>query len=152
MLAARGASQLHVAETEKYAHVTYFFNGGEEQALPGEERALVPSPRDVPTYDLKPRDERARGRGRVRAGVRGASTPRFAIINFANADMVGHTGVIAAAVTAVETVDECLGRVVAAVHARGRRLRRSRPTTATPSRCSSPTEAPAPLTRSIPCR
>ena len=113
-----GASQLHVAETEKYAHVTYFFNGGEEHVLPGESRALVPSQRDVATYDLKPQMS---GREVAAAFERAfaAENPRFTVINFANADMVGHTGVIPAAVTAVETVDECLGRVVSAVHAAG---------------------------------
>ena len=100
--------------------MTYFFNGGEEAPLRGERRELVPSPRDVPTYDHKPqmsaREAAARVRERV-ARERGRSA--FGIINFANADMVGHTGVIAAAVTAVETVDECLGEVVAAVHESG---------------------------------
>ena len=113
-----GASQLHVAETEKYAHVTYFFNGGEEQVLPGESRALVPSQRDVATYDLKPQMS---GREVATAFEQAfaAEHPRFTVINFANADMVGHTGVIPATVTAVETVDECLARVVSAVHAAG---------------------------------
>ena len=115
-------SQLHVAETEKYPHVTYFFNGGEEAPLRGERRELVPSPRDVPTYDHKPqmsaREAAAAFVNAWRADVDG-NAPRFGIINFANADMVGHTGVIAAAVQAIETVDECLGEVVAAVHERG---------------------------------
>ena len=118
VLAAEGATQLHVAETEKHPHVTYFFNGGEEAPEPGERRELVPSPRDVPTYDHKPQMSAPEAAAAfVSAWL--ADAPRFAIINFANADMVGHTGVIAAAVAAVETVDYCLGEVVAAVHERG---------------------------------
>ncbi len=113
-----GASQLHVAETEKYAHVTYFFNGGDETAMRGERRELVPSARDVPTYDHKPQMS-AREAAAAFVGAWRADEPRFGIINFANADMVGHTGVIEAAVKAVETVDECLGEVVSAVHERG---------------------------------
>jgi 2,3-bisphosphoglycerate-independent phosphoglycerate mutase len=118
VLAERGASQLHVAETEKYPHVTYFFNGGEETPYAGERRELVPSPRDVPTYDHKPQmsaDEACE----AFVGAWREDAPRFGIINFANPDMVGHTGVIPAAVTAIETVDRCLGEVVAAVHESG---------------------------------
>jgi len=118
VIARSGASQLHVAETEKYAHVTYFFNGGEEQALPGEQRAMVPSQRDVSTYDLKPQMS-ARGVTDAFELAFSSEHPRFSVINFANADMVGHTGVIPATIAAVETVDECLGRVVSAVHAAG---------------------------------
>jgi 2,3-bisphosphoglycerate-independent phosphoglycerate mutase len=114
VLAREGASQLHVAETEKYPHVTYFFNGGEEAQLAGERRELVASPRDVPTYDHKPQMS-AREAASAFVGAWRQDRPRFAIINFANADMVGHTGVIGAAVQAIETVDECLGQVVAAV-------------------------------------
>jgi 2,3-bisphosphoglycerate-independent phosphoglycerate mutase len=117
-LADRGQAQLHVAETEKYAHVTYFFNGGEEDEYPGEERELVDSPREVPTYDKKPemsaREAAAAFTERWRDG-----DYTFGIINFANPDMVGHTGVIEAAVKAIETVDECLGQVVEAVEASG---------------------------------
>jgi 2,3-bisphosphoglycerate-independent phosphoglycerate mutase len=113
-----GKGQLHVAETEKYPHVTYFFNGGEEHPFPGEVRDLVPSPRDVPTYDFKP-EMSAREAADAFVSHFGDERPAFAIINFANPDMVGHTGVIEAAVTAVETVDVCLGRVVEAVHAAG---------------------------------
>ncbi len=113
-----GARQLHVAETEKYPHVTYFFNGGDEAPLRGERRELVPSPRDVPTYDHKPQMSAREAAAAFVAGWR-EDEPRFGIINFANADMVGHTGVIPAAVAAIETVDECLGEVVAAVHERG---------------------------------
>ena len=118
MIAGAGRAQLHVAETEKYPHVTYFFNGGEEEPYEGEVRELAPSPRDVPTYDHKPEMS---AREATDAFVRhwGEQDFAFAIINFANADMVGHTGVIAAAVAAVETVDECLGRIVEAVHGKG---------------------------------
>jgi 2,3-bisphosphoglycerate-independent phosphoglycerate mutase len=118
VLADRGLGQLHVAETEKYPHVTYFFNGGEEEPYPGEVRELVPSPRDVPTYDHKPQMSAPEATDAFVTHWRD-DEPTFAIINFANADMVGHTGVIEAAVTAVETVDACLGRVVEAVHASG---------------------------------
>ena len=98
--------------------MTYFFNGGEEHPYKGEVRELVPSPRDVPTYDFKPEMS---AREATDAFVKHfeEEKPAFAIINFANPDMVGHTGVIQAAVKAVETVDECLGRVVEAVHAAG---------------------------------
>ena len=117
-LADRGKRQLHVAETEKYAHVTYFFNGGEEDPYPGEERCLVDSPRDVPTYDKKPEmSARAAADAFVERWRDGDFS--FGVINFANPDMVGHTGVIEAAVKAVETVDECLGQVVEAVHESG---------------------------------
>ena len=117
VIAARGERQLHVAETEKYPHVTYFFNGGEEAAYDGEERELVPSPRDVPTYDHKPQMSAPEAAQAFLTAWRAARAGgfRFGIINFANADMVGHTGVIEAAVTAVETVDQCLGDVVEAV-------------------------------------
>jgi 2,3-bisphosphoglycerate-independent phosphoglycerate mutase len=118
VIADAGRGQLHVAETEKYPHVTYFFNGGEEHPFPGEVRELVPSPRDVPTYDHKP-EMSAREAADAFVEHFGDEQPAFAIINFANPDMVGHTGVIPAAVKAVETVDECLGRVVEAVHAAG---------------------------------
>jgi 2,3-bisphosphoglycerate-independent phosphoglycerate mutase len=118
VLAERDVRQLHVAETEKYAHVTYFFNGGEEQPYDGEERELVPSPRDVPTYDHKPEMS---AREATRAFVERWRDDGFGfgIINFANADMVGHTGSIPAAVAAVETVDACLGEVVEAVDGTG---------------------------------
>jgi 2,3-bisphosphoglycerate-independent phosphoglycerate mutase len=117
-LADRGKRQLHVAETEKYAHVTYFFNGGEEDEYPGEERRLVDSPRDVPTYDKKP-EMSARAASRAFTQSWGETDFTFGIINFANPDMVGHTGVIEAAVKGIETVDECLGQVVEAVRESG---------------------------------
>jgi 2,3-bisphosphoglycerate-independent phosphoglycerate mutase len=115
VIADRGLRQLHVSETEKYPHVTYFFNGGKEEPYPGEVRELVPSPRDVPTYDHKPEMS---AREATDAFVEHWNNDdfAFAIINFANADMVGHTGSIPAAVKAVETVDECLARIVEAVH------------------------------------
>jgi 2,3-bisphosphoglycerate-independent phosphoglycerate mutase len=113
VLADAGVEQLHVAETEKYAHVTYFFNGGREDEWAGETRVLVPSPRDVPSYDFKPemsaREVAARFCGEVGDGY------RFGVVNFANPDMVGHTGSIPAVIKAVETVDGCLGKVVETV-------------------------------------
>ena len=118
VLAAREVRQLHVAETEKYPHVTYFFGGGEEEPQSGERRELVPSPRDVPTYDHKP-EMSAPEAAEAFAQAWRDDSPGFGIINFANPDMVGHTGVIPAAVTAIETVDECLGQVADAVHASG---------------------------------
>ncbi len=118
IVAARGARQLHVAETEKYPHVTYFFGGGEEDPYDGERRELVPSPREVPTYDHKP-EMSAREAADAFVAAWRAEEPAFGIINFANPDMVGHTGVIPAAVSAIETVDGCLGEVVRAVHEGG---------------------------------
>jgi 2,3-bisphosphoglycerate-independent phosphoglycerate mutase len=122
VIANSGAHQLHVAETEKYPHVTYFFNGGEETPCAGERRELVASPRDVPTYDHKPqmsaREAAAAFVGAWREEQRGGEL-RFGVINFANADMVGHTGVIPAAVAAVETADECLGKVIDVVRESG---------------------------------
>ena len=115
VIAARGERQLHVAETEKYAHVTYFFNGGREAEWEGEERRLVPSVRDVPTYDHRP-EMSARAAADAFCSGWAADGYRFGIINFANPDMVGHTGVIPAAVAAVETVDGCLADVVSEVH------------------------------------
>jgi 2,3-bisphosphoglycerate-independent phosphoglycerate mutase len=118
VLAEHGVRQLHVAETEKYAHVTYFFNGGREQEWSGETRILVPSPRDVPSYDHKPEMSAAEVTERfVQELDRDAYA--FAVINLANPDMVGHTGSIPATVKAVETVDACLGEIVAAVEAKG---------------------------------
>ncbi len=118
LIADHGLRQLHVAETEKYPHVTYFFNGGEEEPLSGERREMVASPRDVATYDEKP-EMSAREAAAAFVGAWKEDSPGFGIINFANADMVGHTGVIPAAVKAIETVDECLGSVIEAVHESG---------------------------------
>jgi 2,3-bisphosphoglycerate-independent phosphoglycerate mutase len=118
VIAARGGRQLHVAETEKYPHVTYFFNGGEEVPYDGEDRELVDSPRNVATYDAQP-EMSAPAAARAFIDTWRGGDFRFGIINFANADMVGHTGVIPAAVRAVETVDRYLGEVVDAVVASG---------------------------------
>jgi 2,3-bisphosphoglycerate-independent phosphoglycerate mutase len=118
IIEAAGGRQLHVAETEKYPHVTYFFAGGKEEPETGERRELAPSPRDVATYDLKPQMSAEEAADRF-VTAWGEEDFRFGIINFANPDMVGHTGVIPAAVQAVETVDACLGRVVEAVQAKG---------------------------------
>ena len=117
-IAAAGGRQLHVAETEKYAHVTYFFNGGVEDSYDGEDHFLVESPRDVPTYDHKPEMSAAAAADEF-VGHWGEGAYRFGIINFANPDMVGHTGVIPAAVRAVEEVDAQLARVVEAVNGKG---------------------------------
>ena len=116
-LAAAGGRQLHVAETEKYAHVTYFFNGGVEEPWEGETRILVPSPRDVPSYDHKPSMSALEVSARFTAEI--GNRYRFAIINFANPDMVGHTGSIPAVTEAVEAVDTCLREVVEATHKAG---------------------------------
>lgn len=118
VIAERGETQLHVAETEKYPHVTYFFNGGEEEPYPGERRELLPSPRDVPTYDHKP-EMSARAAADAFVAAWDEDAPTFGVINFANTDMVGHTGSIPAAIAAAETVDGCLGDVVRAVTASG---------------------------------
>ena len=117
VLSQHGLRQLHVAETEKYAHVTYFFNGGEERAWEGETTILVPSPRDVPSYDHKPEMSAAGVADRFCEEI--GEGYAFAVVNFANPDMVGHTGSIPAVVEAVEATDACLGRVVDAVAAAG---------------------------------
>jgi 2,3-bisphosphoglycerate-independent phosphoglycerate mutase len=117
VLAGNGARQLHCAETEKYAHVTYFFNGGREEEWPGETRILVPSPREVGTYDKKPEMSAPEVADRFAAEI--GDGYRFGIINLANPDMVGHTGSIPAAIAAVEATDRCLGRVLEAVEAAG---------------------------------
>jgi 2,3-bisphosphoglycerate-independent phosphoglycerate mutase len=118
VLSEHGVQQLHVAETEKYAHVTYFFNGGREAEWSGEKRVLVPSPRDVPSYDHKPEMSAAEVTRRL-VDELDADGYGFAVINFANPDMVGHTGSIPATVKAVETVDGCLGEVIEAVDRHG---------------------------------
>ena len=117
VLAEHGVRQLHVAETEKYAHVTYFFNGGEEDEWRGETRILVPSPREVGTYDKKPEMSASEVARRFADEI--GNGYAFGIVNFANPDMVGHTGVVPAVVKAVETTDECLGVVVDAVERSG---------------------------------
>ncbi|MEJ5210611.1 MAG: 2,3-bisphosphoglycerate-independent phosphoglycerate mutase [Burkholderiales bacterium] len=116
-IASLGLKQLRIAETEKYAHVTFFFNGGEEKVYPGEDRILVPSP-DVPTYDLKPEMSAPEVTDRLVAAIQSGKYDAI-ICNYANADMVGHTGNLGAAIKAIETIDTCLGRVVEAQLARG---------------------------------
>jgi len=113
LVADAGLRQLRIAETEKYAHVTYFFNGGEEQVFKGEDRILIPSPK-VATYDLKPEMSAVEVTDRLVAAIRNRDFD-VVICNFANPDMVGHTGVLAAAIKAVEVVDRCLGRIADAV-------------------------------------
>jgi len=116
VLSEHGVSQLRTAETEKYAHVTYFFNGGVEQAFPGEERRLVPSNRDVATYDLAPEMSAAPVTDGVVEALR-AGGPDFILVNYANPDMVGHTGKLKPAVNALETIDACIARIVTAAAA-----------------------------------
>jgi 2,3-bisphosphoglycerate-independent phosphoglycerate mutase len=118
VLASAGLRQLHAAETEKYAHVTYFFNGGVEKPWAGEERVLVPSPRDVPSYDEKPEMSAAGVAAEVGSRIERGGIG-FCVVNFANPDMVGHTGVIPAVVRAVEAADTCLAAVVDATHRAG---------------------------------
>ena len=117
VVARAGLRQLRIAETEKYAHVTYFFNGREETPFPGEERVLIPSPK-VATYDLKPEMSAPEVTERVVAEI---DSGRFdaVVLNFANPDMVGHTGVLEAAIRACATVDRCLGRVLEAIRRQG---------------------------------
>ncbi len=116
-----GLKQLRIAETEKYAHVTYFFNGGEEEPFPGEERILIPSPQEVETYDQKPQMSAFEVTEAVLEKIE-AGDLDLIVLNFANGDMVGHTGVLEAAIVACATVDECVGRIEKAVLARGGRL------------------------------
>lgn len=117
VLSEAGHRQFHTAETEKYAHVTYFFNGGREEPFPGEERVLVPSPK-VPTYDLQPEMSAPQVTDVAVEAIR-SRRYTFVLVNYANPDMVGHTGVFEAAVKAVECVDRCLGRIEEAVRATG---------------------------------
>ena len=114
-----GLTQLHVAETEKYAHVTYFFNGGREEPFDGEERILVQSPQHVATYDQAPQMSADGIRAALVERLTALTPPPFVVVNFANADMVGHTGVIAAAVAGIEAVDACMGDLRAAVAGAG---------------------------------
>ena len=111
LVSSLGLKQFRVAETEKYAHVTFFFNGGVEKQCEGEERCLVPSPKEFPTYDLVPQMSAEKVADKVVEAIAG---DRYDLIvcNFANCDMVGHTGVMEAAVKAVETVDACMGRII----------------------------------------
>jgi 2,3-bisphosphoglycerate-independent phosphoglycerate mutase len=112
-VSALGLQQLRIAETEKYAHVTYFFNGGTEQPYPGEDRILVPSPK-VATYDMQPEMNAFEVTDKLEAAIRSGKYQAI-ICNYANCDMVGHTGILAAAIRAVETLDECIDRVVRAM-------------------------------------
>jgi len=118
VLARAGLTQLRCAETEKYAHVTYFFNGGREEPFVGEDRTMIPSPRDVATYDLKPQMSAALVADAVTLAVT-ARKYDFILVNFANPDMVGHTGNLAAAIVAVDSVDAGLGKITEAVLASG---------------------------------
>ena len=111
VLSRAGLTQLHIAETEKYAHVTFFFNGGREEPFPGERRCMVPSPKDVDTYDQKPEMSAHKVADRFKE-IMTESPVDFVVLNFANADMVGHTGVLSATVSALEHVDQCLGQVL----------------------------------------
>jgi 2,3-bisphosphoglycerate-independent phosphoglycerate mutase len=117
ILAEHGLRQFHCAETEKYAHVTYFFNGGREAPFPGEDRELVPSPK-VKTYDLQP-EMSARGVAERTAAAIRSGNYDFVVVNFANPDMVGHTGVMSATVEAIETTDACVGTLLDATREAG---------------------------------
>jgi 2,3-bisphosphoglycerate-independent phosphoglycerate mutase len=125
VLANAGVTQLRTAETEKYAHVTYFFNGGVETAFAGEERRLIPSNREVATYDLAPEMSALPVTDSVVAALeqksdgQGGGPPGFILVNYANPDMVGHTGMLKPAIQAIETIDACLGRIAAAAEAAG---------------------------------
>ncbi len=118
VLSRRGVRQLRIAETEKYAHVTFFFNGGEEPPFPLEDRILVPSPRDVATYDKKPEMSAREITDRLIEQIN-SHLYGFILVNYANPDMVGHTGIVEAAVRAVEVLDECLDRVIRAAGEEG---------------------------------
>ncbi len=118
VLSLNGLKQLRIAETEKYAHVTFFFNGGEEKSFPGEDRVLIPSPREVPTYDKKPEMSAYGVTDEVIKKIESGAYDVI-VLNFANGDMVGHTGIMEAAVRAVEAVDGCIARIVPAVLAKG---------------------------------
>ena len=118
VISQAGMRQLRIAETEKYAHVTFFFSGGEEKEYPGERRVLVPSPK-VATYDLQPEMSAVPVTDALLHELAGGQRPDVTILNFANADMVGHSGIIPAAVKAVRTIDQCLSRIVPAYLALG---------------------------------
>ncbi|MEC7583547.1 MAG: 2,3-bisphosphoglycerate-independent phosphoglycerate mutase [Planctomycetota bacterium] len=118
VISSSGLTQLRIAETEKYAHVTFFFSGGDEKEFPGERRVLIPSPK-VATYDLQPEMSANLVTDRLLEELASDRSPDVTILNFANADMVGHTGIIPAALHAVRTLDECLARIVPAYVDRG---------------------------------
>ena len=117
VLANEGLTQLRIAETEKYAHVTFFFSGGREDTFAGETRLLIPSP-DVATYDLKPEMSAREVTDSLVESIESGDYD-FIVVNFANGDMVGHTGQFEAAIAAVETLDQCIGRIEAALLACG---------------------------------
>jgi 2,3-bisphosphoglycerate-independent phosphoglycerate mutase len=116
VISQAGLTQLHIAETEKYAHVTFFFNGGEEKVYPGEERILVPSPK-VATYDLKPEMSAFEVTEKLLAAI-ASDRFDFILVNYANCDMVGHTGVMNATVEAVQATDTAVGSIIDAVRRR----------------------------------
>ena len=118
VISENGLRQLRIAETEKYAHVTYFFNGGEETSFPEEDRCLIPSPKDVPTYDLKPEMSAYEVTEEVIKRI-DESTYDFILLNFANPDMVGHTGVMEATIKACEAIDKCLEKIVSKIQGMG---------------------------------
>ena len=117
IISKKGMTQLRIAETEKYAHVTFFFNGGEEKQYPGEDRILIPSPK-VETYDMKPEMSAVEVTDKVVEAINSKKYDTI-ILNYANSDMVGHTGSLEAAIRALETIDKCVGRVVEAVEKNG---------------------------------
>jgi 2,3-bisphosphoglycerate-independent phosphoglycerate mutase len=110
-LSTLGKKQFKIAETEKYAHVTFFFNGGEKKAFPGEDQILIPSPKDVPTYDKKPEMSAYLVLEKLEAALENKDYA-FYLVNFANSDMVGHTGNYEAAIKAIETLDKCIERLM----------------------------------------
>jgi 2,3-bisphosphoglycerate-independent phosphoglycerate mutase len=121
VISEAGLAQLHIAETEKYAHVTFFFNGGREKPFQGERRCLVPSPKDVSTYDQKPQMSAYEVVQCLEREI-AAAPADFVVLNFANPDMVGHTGDIPATVAALEHVDRCLGRAISILESAGAKL------------------------------
>ena len=118
VVSAAGLRQLHIAETEKYAHVTFFFNGGREEPFPGEDRVLIPSPQEVATYDQKPAMSAP---AVTEEGLRRIASGQYdlLVMNYANGDMVGHTGILPAAIEAMEAVDACLAKVIPTIVAQG---------------------------------
>jgi 2,3-bisphosphoglycerate-independent phosphoglycerate mutase len=114
VISSQGLRQLRIAETEKYAHVTYFFNGGKETPFENENRSLVPSPREIATYDQKPEMSAIAVTEEVLSRIE-SDRYDLIVLNFANMDMVGHTGVLEAAIKACETVDYCIGRIIETV-------------------------------------
>jgi 2,3-bisphosphoglycerate-independent phosphoglycerate mutase len=118
VLSRAGLSQLRIAETEKYAHVTFFFNGGREEPFPNEDRCLIPSPKEVATYDQKPEMSAYLVTEELEARI-ASDLYDVIILNFANCDMVGHTGILSAAISAVEAVDICVGKLVGKVREKG---------------------------------